>query len=58
MTEEAVAWTMTRALERVQRPVRNAMNFSPLEPKQAAVGLAHSGETRLARPTNVANLPQ
>ena len=34
MTEQAVAWTMTRTLERVQRPVPNAMNFSPLEPKQ------------------------
>jgi len=25
---------MTRTLERVQRPVPNAMNFSPLEPEQ------------------------
>ena len=35
MTEQAVARTMTRTLERVERPVCNAMNFSPLEPTRS-----------------------
>ena len=49
---------MTRTLERVQRPVPNAMNYSPLEPTPAATGLSHSVEGGLVRPTNAAILPQ
>jgi hypothetical protein len=44
MTEQAVARTMTRPLERVERPVVNAINFSPWNQRRPASGLAHCGE--------------